>query len=339
MKNREDRATTHLNPYTAMTRIFVGIDIAKDSFQVAIPQAPQRWQDHHFANSPAGFADLLAELPAHCQCILEASGTYYLPLASFLHQQGVALSVVNPLVVKRFGQMLLRRAKTDKADARLLSEFGTSQQPALWQAPPLLLSQLQQLQTLLEQYIKQRTALRNQQEAFSHSGIPNAALEESLRRSLDHLQEQIKSLEEQMDQLAQKEFASLYEHLLSIPGIGRKTALTLLVITRGFSRFNSAKELASFVGLAPRVVQSGTSVRGKGHICKLGQSRIRQLLYMAGMQASKVNAGCMQLYERLLRGGKPKLVALIAVAHKLLRQAFAVARQQRGFDQNLACRT
>jgi transposase len=319
-----------------MTTPYIGIDIAKDTFALAIPRPNGGYDDYSLPNGPTGFARLSVLLPLNSHCVLEASGPYYLPLALFLTQQGLALSVVNPLVVRRFSQMRLRRTKTDKADARLLSEFGTNQHPALWQAPSTLMSQLTQLQTLLEQYIKQRTALRNQAESFTHSGVPNPVLEQSLQKSLTHLDEQIQALERQLDQLANTAYADVYAHLQSIPGIGRKTALCLLVITRGFSRFESAKQLVSFVGLAPRVFESGSSVKGKAHICKMGKSRIRQLLYMASMQAKKANPACRALYDRLVGSGKPKLVALIAVAHKLVRQCFAVARSGIKFDQTLS---
>lgn len=319
-----------------MEPIYIGIDMAKASFCLAIPQSNGRFLDYTLANTLTGFGQLRALLPTHAHCVMEASGPYYLPLALFLTQQGLPLSVVNPLVVHRFSQMRLRRTKTDKADARLLSEFGTNQRPQLWQAPSRLMSQLTQLQTLLEQYIKQRTALRNQQESFTHSGVPNPILEQSLQKSLEHLDEQIQTLEQQLDQLATSEYASLYANLRSIPGVGPKTALCLLVLTRGFSRFSSAKQLVSFVGLAPRLFESGSSVKGKAHICKLGNSRIRQLLYMASMQAKKANPACRALYDRLVGSGKPKLVALMAVAHKLVRQCFAVATQGVKFDQKAA---
>lgn len=319
-----------------MDPIYIGIDIAKASFSVAIPQPNGRFLDYTLANTQAGFSQLLDLLPTPGHCVMEASGPYYLPLALWLTQQDLPLSVVNPLVIRRFSQMLLRRTKTDKADARLLSEFGINQRPQLWQAPTKVMSQLTQLQTLLEQYIKQRTALRNQQESFTHSGVPNPILEQSLQKSLDHLDEQIQTLENQLDQLATTEYPSLYANLRSIPGVGTKTALCLLVLTRGFSRFESAKQLVSFVGLAPRIFESGTSVKGKSHICKLGTSRIRQLLYMASMQAKKANPACQTLYDRLVVSGKPKLVALMAVAHKLVRQCFAVARSGVKFDQKLA---
>lgn len=313
-----------------METVYTGIDVSKLTLDVS----PGGQAHQVYPNHAQGFEQLLSQLPAGTHCVLEASGPYYLPLAVFLHQQGVAVSVVNPLVIKRFAQMRLLRAKTDKADAKMIAAYGLSQRPPLWSPPPLYLSQLQQLQTLLEGYLKQRTALRNQREAFSGSGVPNPGLSESLERTLGHLQEEIARLEEQIERLARQQQAPLLDSLQSIPGLGRKTPLALLVVSGGFTRFASARQLCAYLGLAPRLFQSGTSVRGKSHICKLGMGQVRRLLYLCSWSAVKVNGPCQQLYEQLLERGKPKMVALIAVANKLLRQAFAIARSQTKFDEN-----
>lgn len=318
--------------------IYVGIDVSKDKFDVSLldTSKPTRKGELRasYANQVQGFEHLLKGLPTGAHCVLEASGAYYLPLAGYLYEHQVAVSVVNPLVIRRYGQMLLRRAKTDKADAQLIAHYAHSQQPPLWQPLPLYLSQSQQLQTLLEGYLKQRTMLKNQREAFQHSGIDNPDLYASLDRSLEQLEQEISQLEQKLAQLVGQHQGPLLDKLVSIPGIGRKTALVLLLITRGFSRFESAKQLVAFVGLAPRVFESGSSVRGKSHLCKLGSSRIRQLLYLCSWSAIKANPACKLLYERLLLKGKPKMVALIAVAHKLLRQAFAIATHNTGFDKD-----
>jgi transposase len=326
-----------------METVFVGIDISKDSFDVAVPvgnsvgnSTANRLHSCQLANTAAGFEQLLALLPPTAQCVMEASGPYYLPLACFLAERQVALSVVNPLSVKRFAQMRLTRAKTDKADARLLSHYGSSQQPALWQPRKAVLSQLAQLQTLLQGYLKHRTALLNQKEAFTHSGIANPILYDSLGKMLDSLDEQIKELEEQIEKEAQNEFGSLLDVLVSIPGIGKKTAVALCVLTEGFTRFDSEKQLAAYVGIAPRIFESGTSVKGKSHICKLGGGQIRRLLYLCAWQAKKNNKACRQLYDRLVAKGKAKMVALVAVARKLLKQACAIAKSKRAYDENFA---
>lgn len=313
-----------------MEAVYTGIDVSKLTLDVS----PGGDGHQLYPNHAQGFEQLLSQLPPGAHCVLEASGPYYLPLASFLHGRGVAVSVVNPLVIKRFSQMRLLRAKTDKADARMIAAYGASQRPPLWSPPPLYLSQLSQLQTLLEGYLKQRTMLQNQREAFSRSGVPNPGLSESLERTLGHLQQEIGRLEEQLDQLARQEQAPLLDSLQSIPGLGRKTALALLVVTGGFTRFASSRQLCAYLGLAPRIFQSGTSVRGKSHICKLGMGQVRRLLYLCSWSAVKANLPCQRLYERLLERGKPKMLALIAVANKLLRQAFAIAKSQTKFKEN-----
>jgi transposase len=318
-----------------MQTIFVGIDISKESFDLALP-VESRFATHKLPNNPQGFAQLLTLLPPQAQCVMEASGAYYLPLACFLAQQQVPLSVVNPLSVKRFSQMRLIRAKTDKADAKLLSQYGLSQQPPLWQPKKEILSQLAQLQTLLQGYIKHRTALLNQKEAFSHSGVANPALYESLEKMLENLQEQIQTVEKEIEKEAKTEFADLLDLLRSIPGIGKKTAIALCLVSEGFTRFDSDKQLAAYIGIAPRIFESGSSVKGKSHICKLGMGEMRRLLYLCSWQAKKKNKACRELYDRLVGKGKAKMVALIAVARKLLTQAFAIAKSKRTYDENFA---
>jgi transposase len=318
-----------------METLFAGIDISKDSFDLALP-VEGKLTAHKLPNNPDGFTQLLNLLPAQTRCVMEASGAYYLPLACFLAQKQVPLSVVNPLSVKRFSQMRLVRAKTDKADAKLPSQYGQSQQPPLWQPKKETLCRLAQLQALLQGYIKHRTALLNQKEAFEHSGVANPVLYGSLEKMLENLQEQIQSMEKEMEKEAKKEFAGLLDLLLSIPGIGKKTAIALCLVSEGFTRFDTDKQLAAYIGMAPRIFESGTSVKGKSHICKLGMGRIRRLLYLCSWQACSKNKACRHLYERLLAKGKARMVALVAVARKLLSQAFAIAKSKRMYDENFA---
>lgn len=319
-----------------MSKMYVGIDVSQKTFDVAYAKGVGVGMIQ-FKNDTGGFSQLqamLGELGAAVHCVMEASGPYYLPLATFLFEAGVGVSVVNPLVVKRFSQMRLMRAKTDRQDSKCLLSYGQTEQPQEWKPRPLYINELSQLQALLEQYVKQRTALKNQLHAQKASGVPNEAFKASAQKVLETLEAEITDVEQQMEQLARQYHQEQFETLLSIPGIGRKTALVLTVITQGFTRFDSAKQLACYIGICPRVFQSGTSVKGKNRICKLGMARIRQLLYLCAMQAIKVNQPCIELYQRLLASGKPKMKAIIAVAHKLLRQALAVVKSQKTFVQN-----
>ncbi len=114
--------------------------------------------------------------------------------------------------------------------------------------------------------------------------------------------------------------------LKSIPGIGNKTSLMLLVFTDGFGRFQSAKELCSYAGLTPIIRQSGTSVKGRPRISKMGNPKLRNLLFMCSFNACKYNSACKALYDRIVAKGKSKKLALIAVCNKLLKQAFSIVK-------------
>lgn len=111
-----------------------------------------------------------------------------------------------------------------------------------------------------------------------------------------------------------------------IPRIGVKTALFLIVVTDGFKKFENAKQLCSYVGITPTIRESGSSVRGRSRISKLGNRKLRNLLLLCSFSACKQNKGCREIYERITNKGKSKKLALIAVSNKLLKQAFAIAK-------------
>ena len=136
--------------------------------------------------------------------------------------------------------------------------------------------------------------------------------------------------------MVKKSFAELYGRLISIPSIGAKTAVELIIITNGFTRFEDVKQLSAYVGVSPTTYSSGSSIKGRGGIAKMGQARMRQLVYLCSWTAKRCNPACKQLYERLQASGKPAKVINIAIAHKLLRQAWAVAKQNVNFNPNIA---
>jgi transposase len=113
--------------------------------------------------------------------------------------------------------------------------------------------------------------------------------------------------------------------LTTIPSLGNKTAAMLIVLTDGFKKFSSHKQLSAYVCISPRIFEAGSSIRGKTKVCKMGMSRIRALLYLCARSAKRCNRACKELYDRLLAKGKAKKQALIAVANKLLKQVFAIA--------------
>ena len=125
----------------------------------------------------------------------------------------------------------------------------------------------------------------------------------------------------------------LFERIKSVPGIGKRTAMMLIVVTDGFTKFENSKQLSAYIGLCPRIFESGTSVKGKSRICKMGMGRMRALLYLCAMRAKQCNLGCRTMFERLKAKGKNGKLILIALANKLLRQVFAMGTGQNYYSE------
>ena len=312
---------------------YTGIDISKSFFDVAFIKCG-KYTFYKFSNDAAGFKSLLAVLPDHSHIVMEASGPYYLKLACYLTGRGIAVSVINPLVIRRFSQMRMSRAKTDKKDAMLIAEYGKTECPGLWKAPEHDMIALQQMEALLNQLNKERTSLNNQLESFIHTGMLDKALKNTIIKELEHKDELIKKIGKAMETLAQQRYAEMLLNLESIPGMGRKTAMALIILSSGFDRFDDYRKLSSYIGICPRLFESGTSVKGRSRICKMGMSRVRAMLYICSWSAKRYNKACKELYERLVSKGKAKKLALIAVVNKLLKQAFAIATQKTKYNEN-----
>src|ERR1700749_1350886 len=147
---------------------YTGIDISKSFFDVAVPNG-ELHRYYKFSNDESGFKELLKVLGADSHVIMEASGPYYLRLACNLYEQGISVSVVNPLVIRRFCQMRLSRAKTDKKDAQMIALYGKAEQPKLWEPDAGYVLELRQMQAAVEGLNKSRTSMIRQKEAFSQN--------------------------------------------------------------------------------------------------------------------------------------------------------------------------
>lgn len=313
---------------------YIGIDISKSSFDVAI-EKEHRYYHYQFSNDEAGFNELVKAMPSKDSwCVMEASGPYYLKLAWYLTEQHIALSIINPLVIRRFCQMRLIRAKTDKQDAAMIAEYGKTESPEPWVPETPCVMELKQMQAYIDYLEKTRTGFINQLEALNQSPVISSDVKKRLLKMIRLTEKQMQETEKQMEIMIAQEHAEMFKHIKSIPGIGKKTSMLLIVVSGGFKKFENAKQLSSYLGLSPRIYDSGTSVRGKVRICKMGMSRIRSMLYMCSWSAIKYNKACKELYERLLAKGKAKMLALIAVANKLLKQIFALATRGIYYDEN-----
>lgn len=317
----------------------VGIDVSKASLAVCY-QIDQQVNYLEVSNSKAGFQQLVKACGPACLFVLEATGTYYLALAYYLHEQGGQVAVLNPLVIKRFIQMHLGKGKSDRKDAQWLLRYGQQQVVKTWQPDEQVLVECRQLEQVNEQLLKQKTMVSNALEALQQQPVISKLALRQLQHTLKLLTQQVQAVEAQLLTLVEQRFGPEISLLCSIPGIGRKTAGMLLLFAGGFAHLDNYRQLIAKAGLSPREHTSGTSVRGKTRITKMGGSLIRSKLFMCSFSAKKRNAACQALYDRLVTKGKSGKLALIAVCNKLLKQAFAIVKSgvpyQADFTSKLA---
>lgn len=315
--------------------VVVGIDISKEWLDAAWREG-QRVICREYTYTEEGLGRLADEAPRDAHFVMEATGTYHARAALYLLEAGRAVSVVNPLVIKRYGQMKLSRAKSDRADAQLILRYGEQEAPPLWKPHSEAVQALQQAHAWLHDLLGERTRLLNRQHAHALRTRPEAFVNRQMKARLKRLERDIEACEQHLQEQVKKTFSALYARLLTIPSIGPKTAIELIVVTDGFSRFEEVKALCAYVGLSPTTFQSGSSVKGKGGIAKMGHGRMRQLLYLCSWTAKRCNPACAELSQRLHAGGKAPKVINIAIAHKLLRQAFAVATKEVDYSYECA---
>jgi transposase len=311
-----------------------GIDISKQTFDCSITIENGKVEPRKLSNDLKGFEKLKKLIPEDAHVIMEASGPYYYQLAFFLFKNKIKVSVVNPLVIRRFCQMRMIRTKTDKKDASMIREYGITEKPVLWQPDSPSITKLKQLNAAIELIEKSITASKNQIEAFTQMPDTDKKLMRSLNNIVKATEKAKDKLVKEMDDLAAKEYSQSYKALQTIPGIGPKSAAILIAVTGNFKKFNHYKELIAYVGLNPRIFESGTSVKGRGHISKMGTARLRKLLYLCSWSAKRVNVYCKEMYDRLKAKCKPEKVIKVAIANKLLRQAFAVGKSLKNFEIN-----
>ena len=302
--------------------LFLGIDVAKDSVELASEPAGLSGP---FLTDPAGLAALVHVVQAQpvTLVVVEATGGYEAPVVAALATAGVPIAVVNPRQVRDFAKALGRLAKTDRIDAQVLALFGARVQPTPRPLPDDATQELEALLTRRRQLLEMLHAERQRR--------PRAR-GRVVRRSLDA---HIRWLERQViDTDATLEAAiqaspvwRVQDQLLqSVPGVGPTLARTLLGLVPELGQLDR-HAIAALVGVAPLARDSGT-LRGR-RTCWGGRPAVRTVLYMAALVAARHNPVLRSFYQRLRAAGKPAKLALTAVARKLVVLLNAILRDQR----------
>ena len=314
---------------------FYGIDVSKDNLDIVqLSACGQQVHSEQIANTLNSIHAWIATLAREgVFCVLEATGTYSAKVVHCLSQSGVAFSRVNPARSKFFMDVLGLNNKTDYLAAWSLAKMGLQLDLKPYRMPSPQRQQRAQLQQAIQAMHKQRQMLKNQLHALRQLPSVADAAQMAYRQTLTTVEAQIQMLEHQLEGLEDdEEFINLTKYISSVAGIGKKTAEAILIVTNDLQTFDTAGQLACFLGLTPKSHHSGPSVHRKGRISKHGPHYIRCLLYMCTRSAIRYNLACKTLYERLRKKGKPYKVAVIAVMHKLVKQLFACAKKQALFD-------
>lgn len=302
-----------------------GIDVSKNSLDACFNDDIGKVHWLKVPNDARGHALLIGKLGKDRTYIMESSGPYYLRLAFLLKSKGADVRVENAIVIKRFIQMHMERNKSDKKDAHWIYRYALEREAAQWEIPSKAQMHCSQILGAIDLFKRQLTMLSNQLHSLTQLPMPCNEVKKSIEQTQVKLEKEVVKLEAQLQAKLNTWQSKQLHDLTTIPGLGKRAVAILIVYTDGFKKIGNHRQLIALAGLAPREHTSGSSIRGRKGICKMGNGYLRNVLYMCSMSAIKYNKACKDLYERLRASGKNGKVALIAVCNKLLKQAFAIA--------------
>jgi len=321
-----------------MDESIIGIDISKQKFDATIFLKDGKQRHRVFSNIKEGFEQLkkwleyLGVKEAHC--CMEATGCYGDPLAFFMHEKGYKVSIVNPARIKAYAKSEGARTKTDKVDSQIIARFCKAHRPLLWAPLSPAEQQLKELYRCLQSIQEDRGRLSNRLEKI---GKKTTFISKVWQDLLMLVEQKKKDVESQIYDLLQnnKELRVQVDLLKTIPGVKDKTAVAILSELPNIKNFKNAKEAAAFAGLTPYVRQSGTSLRGKGVLSKVGSPQLRKALYMPAIVAKNHNPLLKEFSARLSKKGKHSMTIIAAVMRKLLHIIFGVLKTQKPFTSSL----
>lgn len=318
--------------------IFVGIDTAKKSFDVAALSDNGKIKTKaRLVNTATGHQELEAWLGKHaepnCWVVLEATSVYHEALAEFLYSKGYRVCVINPAVIHAFGKEELRRVKTDKADAKLIASYAQSKQAKLraWVPEPLPRRRLRALVRRLTDLNQLRQMEENRLDVADDSVLG------SIRSVISHLDHEIaetkKAIKDHIDD--DPDLRQNRDLIITIKGLGETTASMLLGELGDPLLFKGARSIVAFAGLNPLINQSGEWT-GPTPISKTGSARIRTGLFMPGIVSIRWNPAIKALADRMKAKGKAPKQIVCAAMRKLLHIVYGVLKSGKPFDPQLA---
>ncbi|HEZ6481376.1 TPA: IS110-like element ISNgo3 family transposase [Neisseria meningitidis] len=307
----------------------IGLDISKDTIDATLHKTNGSIHYIKFKNNDDGLKQFRLWIKGNrirkVYIGMEATGIYYEKAADMLSSY-YTVYVINPLKIKDYGKIRFNRTKTDKADSNLIADYIKRHQDTLipYQIPKnKALQKLINLKNQLQQHQKQ---IKNRLHSTEEDFIRN--IHQDLIDTIQDKMEQVKiAISEQIKKQTDNNH---YRNLQTIPSIGKDTA-SVLYAQLTEKHFKTANQFVSYAGLSPAIIQSGTSVRGRGRLSRYGNRRLKSTLYMPALCAYRFNA-FPKLINNLKKAGKPKMVIIVAIMRKLAKLAYYIVKTGQPYD-------
>ena len=308
---------------TKLVKKWMGIDVASEKLDIFF-----NGKHKIVSNDPQGFTTIedLVNAYSNIGVLVEETGHYDNKLLNHLFIAGIEVYRVRAIDAYLLSLAFGKKNKTDKADAKFLAENGDNLQKTLFIPDELAIKRSKELSSNQDFYIKQKTAITNRIKSIELLDNPDEIMLEELRELEKNLDEKIKKTQKREEEILREAFPDTLKLVLSVPGIGIKTACLMIRTSEGFQRLKTPKEFVSFVGYNPRLYQSGKNQNPSGRITKQGNGKSRATLFLASLSAARSNLACKAKYERLVSAGKAKKKALVAVIDKMIHQVYAIVK-------------
>lgn len=318
-----------------MHKYYLGIDVAKAKLDCALRMPDGKYRNKVVVNTPAGYTTLSVWLNKHGATLphvcMEATGVYWEAVAEYLASQNMIVSVINPAQIKAFGASRMVRTKTDRVDAQLIAAFCVERCPDAWKAPSPAEQALRAMVLRLEALQNMRT------QEINRLDVAREAVKPGITSHITWLDSEIETLIARIRNHMNNDpdLKDKQALLDSIPGLGERTIAVLLAFYADTQRFDNARKAVAFAGLDPRQHESGSSVKAKPRMSKVGHSFLRKALYMPAMVTLYRTAWGKSFRARLAASGKPPMLIIGAMMRKLVQVAFGVLKSGKSFDPAL----
>lgn len=320
-----------MNKSLTIIRQHVGIDISKSDLMASIAiQKPDFSvgivSTKKFSNNISGFENLLSwatsfsnpDLPL--SFTMEATGVYYEPLAYWLYENQISVSVQLAKQVKHYGQSLNIKTKSDESDAKVIAMMGVERKLKQWNPHSATLRQIKLLDREKESLIAERTIVKNQLHATTHGYQPPLNIIQRLQKRIEFITNQILEIEKEIKTFVQNDtiLTEKIDNVCTIKGISFTTAITIIAETNGFALVDNQRQVVSYAGYDVVQNQSGSSLNGKTKISKRGNKKIRKALYFPAISATQHDVKHKAIASKIAEKTSIKMKGCVAIQRRLL---------------------